>query len=212
MGQALTAGEALDVIALVGSFRRLLLLVVLERAGHPEERVDAEEAEDADQEKGHRPESEIEDGILRLVVVRGMGEVAREPAVGVGVAFLAGLDHALESDLRLGIVHVLDVMGPMAIRASGGLQIAQGVGLAVDRLGVGFRQVLVARAALQGDLGHELVLLDVLDPVGGMAVLAGRQLLVGLGGRDAVDAGRVILIDPLVAGGARGRDVLGGDG
>ena len=114
--------------------------------------------------------------------MRGMSQVPGEAAVGVRVTLLAGLDHPVEPDMRIRMVDLLDVMSPMAIRAPSRLQIAQGVSFSMDRVGVGVREVLMTRSALVRDLRHELVLLDLLDLVSGVAIFTVRQFFCGIGG------------------------------
>jgi len=104
----------------------------------------------------------------------GMGQVAGEAAVGIGMTLLTGGDDSVEPDMRLGIIDLLDVMGAVAVRTLGRFQIPQCVSFAMEGLRIGFRKILMAGSALVRDLGHKLVLLDFFDLVGGMTILTVR--------------------------------------
>jgi len=126
----------------------------------------AEERKDGNEKDGHCPESKIQDRVFLFVVMRGVSEIAGKSTVGIGVASLAGFNDSIESHMRIGVVHLLYIMCPVAIRTFGRLQIAQGIGFTVYGFRVGFLKIFVAGPTLVGHLCHELVLFDLLDLVG----------------------------------------------
>jgi len=58
----------------------------------------------------------------------------------------------------------------------------------------------MAGAALEGDFGHESILMNVFNAVSRVAVLTIWQFLVGFGSSDVVNACSIFFVDPLVAG------------
>ena len=78
----------------------------------------------------------------------------------------------------------------------------------MECIGVGIREILMTRSALVRDLCHELVLLDLLDLVSGVAIFTVRQFLCGIGRWWGMDAGGEFFIDTLMASGAGCSQVL----
>lgn len=72
----------------------------------------------------------------------------------------------------------------------------------MERLRIGLGQVLVTGAALLRDLRHEPVLVDLFDAMCRVAVFAIRKFLFGFLSRQIMDAGGILFIDSLMAGGA----------
>ena len=92
----LEAGEPPVELLLALEPRHRLVVPPLCRAQpephQPGRRVEQREGQRADQQRGHEPERPVEPGVVVLVVVRGVGQVAREPPVRAGVALGAGRD------------------------------------------------------------------------------------------------------------------------
>ena len=167
-------------LALLGFLGLLQLLAHLQRPRQPEEGVGPADHEGAHEEARHAPEGPVEPGVLLRVVVRGVAQVAREAAGGPGVALLAGLDHVLPREVRAGVGDPLDVVGAVAVVALGRLRVAELADLAVVGVEVGLRDLAVAAAALLHDVELESVGVRPLDGVRAVAVVADRELLVGL--------------------------------
>ena len=179
MGDALDIGKAPDIIPLVGRrFHLPFSAHVGKGSRKPQQCMEPEETEGPQEQGGHPPEGDIKNRIFRLVVVGGVGQITRETPVCIGMAFLAGLDHLIKADMGIRIVHPQDIMGPVAVGTFGRFQVSQPISLAVHRIQVGLTQILVAFPALIGHFGQELVLRAHLDFMGGVAILAGRQLFL----------------------------------
>jgi hypothetical protein len=140
-------------------------------------------------------------------MVGGVRKIARESAIGIRMTSLAGFHDAVKSHVGIRIVDILDIMGSVTVGTFGGSERAQSVGFPVDGLHVGFREMLMAGTALIRDLGHELVLLMLLDLVGGVAVFTVRKPFLDIRILDVVDTGHILFINSLVAGSAGGGQV-----
>ena len=66
-----------------------------------------------------------------------MGQITGEALIRIGVAFLAGSDDVAESNRGLGVVVIEDLVGAMAIRTLGGIEITEVVGLAMHGFKIG---------------------------------------------------------------------------
>jgi hypothetical protein len=141
-------------------------------------------------------------------MMSGVCQVTGELAVGLGMAFLACFHNSVESHMGIRIVDLPDIVRSMAVGTFCGLMIAQGVSLTVDGFSVGFGQLFMAGSALVCDFRHELVLIDMPHLVGGMAVITIGQPFLNIRIFDIVDALYIILINPLMAGRARGGYIL----
>ena len=76
------------------------------RTRQPHERVQTEEGEHADEQRRHGPVGVVQPRVTIRVVVRGMGQVAREAHVRVFVALLAGVVDRLAYQARCDLVAV----------------------------------------------------------------------------------------------------------
>src|SRR3990170_2300713 len=198
-------------LALLGRLRLPQLPAHLHRARQPQQRVGPADHEGRHEQAGHAPEGPEQPGVLLRVVVRGVAQVAGEAATRARMAFLAGRDHVLAREVRARVGDPLDVVGAVAVVALGRLRVAELAHLAVVGVEVRLRDLAVAAAALLHDLELETFGVGARDRVRGVAVVADRQLLVGLALERVVDALLELLLDPVVAAAARLRHVLAVD-
>ena len=69
-----------------------------------------------DQKRGHPPERPEEEWIFFGIVVRGMCQIAGEPARGAGVALLARVQQVLlDLEPLLRVIDALDLLGALGI-------------------------------------------------------------------------------------------------
>ena len=115
------------------------------------------------------------------------------------MALLAGRDDVLAREVRAGVGDLLDVVGAVAVVALGRLGVAELADLAVVGVEVGLGDLAVAPAALLHDVELEAVGVGPPDGVRAVAVVADRQLLVGLPQHLVVDASLELLLDAVVA-------------
>ena len=191
---------------------RLALLHHLPRARQPQQRVDAGDHERADQQRGHEPERVEQDRVLVPVVMRRVRQIAGELPMRAGMALPAGLDDVLARQMRGRVVRRQDVVRAMAVVALGGGGEAELRHLAVERLEVALRDVLVTAAALVEDGELEALAVRARDLVRGVAVGAMRQRLVAFVDQRRVDARSELLVDAVVTLRAGRSDVVRVDG
>ena len=103
-------------------------------------------------------------------------------------------------------------MGSVAVVALRRQLAAQLRHLAVVRLEVRRDEILMATSTLHADLEAEVAVLDSLDLVRGVAVVADGQLRVGLGDRRAVHTVGKGFLDSVVAAPAGRDDIVAVDG
>ena len=125
--------------------------VEVNRAHQPDEGVQAEEGEHADQQAGHGEEDHVEQRIILAVERIGVGLVFGEPGGGRGMALLAGGQDVGLGEPRRRIGRRQHVVMAVAVVAGGDIGgdvgLAEGHGLAVVGVAVVGQAVLVAFAA-----------------------------------------------------------------
>ena len=119
-------------------------------------------------------------GYFCRVVVRRVAQVAGEAARRARVALLAGLDHVLAREVRARVGHRQDVVRAVAVVALGGLRVAELARPCRGRCRSRSSRSPVAAAALLHDVELEALGVGAADRVRAVAVVADRQLLVGL--------------------------------
>src|SRR5574341_2401867 len=186
-------------LAFFGSLRLLQLAAHLQRARQPQQRVGAADHERGHEQAGHAPKGPEQPRVLLRVVVRGVAQVAGEAAARARVALLTGRDDVLAREVRARVGDTLDVVSAVAVVALGRLGVAELAHLAVVGVEVGLRDLDVAAAALLHDVQLEAIGVGARDRVRAVAVVADRQLLVGLALERMVDALLELLLDPVVA-------------
>ena len=105
------------------------------------------------------------------------------------MAGLAGFQPVVQVDPRIRVFHPLDLVGAVAVETLGGVAVAEPGNLAVIGVEVGFKAVLVAVAAVFGDLHAGAGAVDLPNAVAVVAVgadgsagVTGRPLLAVHGG------------------------------
>lgn len=156
----------------------------------------------------HRPKCVVEPRILVGIMVRGMREVAGELAVCPGVTLLTRLDNVVSMKMGSGICHRQDVMSTVAIIAFGGLRVPQLRDLAMVSIEVGFRNSLMAPAALLHDVKFESVLIRARNGMCRMAIAAHRGPMLCRVGHRCMNACDKLLLDPVVTAAACRGNVL----
>ena len=137
-----------------------------------------------------------------------VGQVTGKTPVGIRMALLTGLDDLIEADMGIRIVYPQDIMSPVTIRTFSRFQISQSIRLAVHGVQVRFPESLMAFSTLIGNFGQKFILRAHLYFMGGVAILAGRQLFLCPAYSGAVNALDKCVVNPLMACAAGGRNVL----
>ena len=192
--EALERAEAGELLVVGGGLNLRLpeclrvVQVQVDRPHDPQECVQAEKGEDADEQRRHRDIDLVKKRVMRRVEGVGMRPVLRELDADTRVALLAGRDDAPLRQARPRVADREDVVMPVAVIAGGDrggdIRPSERHRLAVVGLVVVDEPVLVAAAAhlvagrLEGDVRR------ILDLVGAVAVRADRPARVALGEED----------------------------
>jgi hypothetical protein len=73
----------------------------------------------------------MQNRILILIVMSGVSEISRKPAVGIGMTFLAGFDNSVKAYVGIDVIDLFDIVGAVAVRTPGRFEIAKSIGLPV---------------------------------------------------------------------------------
>lgn len=160
-----------------------------------------------DQEPGHTPERPEEQRIFLRIMMRGMREISGKPTRRSFVALLACLNNVLSAQVRTRIGDRQNIVCTMAVVTFRRFRVPELGDLAMVRIKVRRRDLLVAAAALCHDLELEPFRVGALDGMGSMAIVTDRQRLVGLADHGNMDAFLELILDPQMAAPARGGDV-----
>ena len=175
----------------------------LQRARQPQQGMCSADGEGHHQQAGHCPEDPEEEGVLAGVVVGRVRQVPGEAPRGARMALLARGHHVVATQVRARVGDRQDVVRTVAVVALRRLGVAEARDLAVIGLEVRLGDRLVAAAALAHDAELEALRVGAADGVRGVAVIAHRQLLVGLCDARRVHAALELLVDAGVTGAAR---------
>ncbi len=119
--------------------------LVVSSANQPQDGVEHEEAENADEKDVHEQANEVKAGAQGAVVCIGVRLIFDEACVGPGVALAAGSDEVCRIDGREGIGRRPDVVGAVAIPAARRFHVAaESAELRVEGVVVGGEHLLVA--------------------------------------------------------------------
>ena len=171
----------------------------LEAAGHPHQGVETKHQEGPDQQHGHEQPGVVDDRILVLVVVGGVGQVSGELPMSARMTLGACTHDVIARQGRSRVVRFENVVLPVAIMATGCFGVTQGEDLAVIGLEIGFGYTFMAHTAGVGDLQLEALGVDTGNLVGAVAVVAHGQHVAVLVLAREVDTPTKSPVDALVA-------------
>jgi hypothetical protein len=134
-------------------------------------------------------------------MMSGMAQISGKTAIGIRMALLAGFYDIIEANMRIGIIHLLDIVSAMAIGTFSCIQKSQRIGFSVHGLSIGFGQLFMTGTALMGNLGHELILVMMFNLVGRMAIFTIGKLLIGFADCGTMNAVDVLIKYPFMASG-----------
>ena len=158
----------------------------------------SENAERADEQRGHQPKRPKDQRIFVGISMRGVGEITGKLASRPGVAFAASINDIVPAQMRFRISHWCDVMRTMTVMAFGGPDKAEFGTFAMEGVEVCFSNCPMTFATDIQNLKLELRLVSSLYRMRGMTIKANRKLSSVVGSR-IVNAADEFLIDSLVA-------------